>query len=87
MKSPLHPCPICGGCGRQYSNYGDAAYFRCQTCEQSFTERLLSGNRIEVCYRAVMIRQDLCAPAPNSRTATPGTAPEEYANSMNRRAG
>jgi DNA-directed RNA polymerase subunit RPC12/RpoP len=86
-KTPLHPCPICGGCGRQYSNYNDSAYFRCQRCEQAFTERLLTGGRIEVCYRAVLIREDLGQPAPNSRTATPETDPREYANSMNRCAG
>ena len=55
-KRPLHPCPICGNGGRQTSGYNDTAYFRCDSCEQPFSEKLLPGGSVEVSFRQRMIR-------------------------------
>lgn len=73
-KRPLHPCPICGGAGRQTSGYNDVAYFRCDSCEQPFSERLLSGGRVEVAFKARMIRLEIAE--------NPEPAVQESANSM-----
>ena len=74
-KRPLHPCPICGNGGRQTSGYNDTAYFRCDSCEQAFSERLLPGGRVEVAFRARLIRA-----SETSQEAAESTP--ESANSM-----